>query len=74
MKDNVINVYCDESCHLEHDHQRAMVFGCVRCPQEKVRELSEQIRKLKQKHFIYKFAEIKWTKVSKSKEEFFFDF
>lgn len=73
MEKQIINVYCDESCHLEHDRQRAMVFGCIRYPQEKVRELSEQIRKLKQKHFIYKFAEIKWTKVSKSKEDFFFD-
>jgi hypothetical protein len=26
------NVYCDESCHLEHDRQQAMVLGAVWCP------------------------------------------
>jgi len=28
----VFNVYCDESCHLENDHQTAMVLGAVWCP------------------------------------------
>ena len=23
----VFNVYCDESCHLEHDRQKVMVLG-----------------------------------------------
>lgn len=68
-----INIYCDESCHLEHDGQRAMVFGCVRYPKEKVHELSKQIRELKKKHFIYPFAETKWKTVSKSKEDFYLD-
>jgi hypothetical protein len=31
----VLNVYCDESCHLENDHQTAMVLGAVWCPFEK---------------------------------------
>jgi len=25
----IYNVYCDESCHLENDHQSAMVLGAV---------------------------------------------
>lgn len=68
-----INIYCDESCHLENDGQRAMVFGCVRYPKLKVQELSKQIRELKRKHFIYPFAEIKWKTVSYSKENFYLD-
>ncbi len=29
------NVYCDESCHLENDHQPTMILGAVWCPLEK---------------------------------------
>lgn len=68
-----INIYCDESCHLENDHQRAMVFGCIRCPKDKVQELSKELRALKQKHYIYKFAETKWKTVSKSKEAYYLE-
>ena len=33
------NVYCDESCHLEHDRQSIMVLGAVWCPLEKTRAI-----------------------------------
>jgi len=29
------NVYCDESCPLENDHQKVMVLGTVRYPLKK---------------------------------------
>ena len=32
---DTFNVYCDESCHLENDHQKAMVLGAVWCPLDK---------------------------------------
>ncbi len=28
----VFNIYCDESCHLEHDREKVMVLGAVWCP------------------------------------------
>ncbi len=31
----VFNVYCDESCYLENDHQKVMVLGTVRYPLKK---------------------------------------
>lgn len=31
------NVYCDETCHLEHDGINAMVLGAVWCPQSKLK-------------------------------------
>ncbi|MCM1009704.1 MAG: DUF3800 domain-containing protein [Fusobacterium sp.] len=68
-----INIYCDESCHLENDGQRAMVFGSIRYPKEKVAYLSVKLRELKKKHHIYPFAETKWTTVSKSKEGFYLE-
>ena len=26
------NIYCDESCHLRNDGQKAMVLGALWCP------------------------------------------
>ena len=73
LKRKEINIYCDESCHLENDHQRAMVFGFVRCPKEIVKDIADEIRNLKRKHGIYCFAETKWKTVSLSKEGFYTD-
>ena len=42
------NVYCDESCHLENDRQKAMVLGALWCPMEKVREIADNIRGIKE--------------------------
>jgi len=67
----VINIYCDESCHLEHDHQPIMLFGAVWCPREDVRQNIVALRKLKEKH--HARGELKWSKVSDSRKTFFID-
>ena len=67
------NIYCDESCHLEHDHQQAMVLGGVWCPLEKSREIAVRLREIKQKHGISTGFEVKWTKVSGSKQSLYLD-
>lgn len=66
-----INIYCDESCHLENDKESIMLFSCTYCTKDKVREISEKIREIKSRHKIWKYSEIKWTKVSPSKESFY---
>lgn len=66
-----INIYLDESAHLKYDGQRAMILGFISCDIKKVREISENIRALKIKYNIPNFAEIKWHKVSKSREDFY---
>jgi hypothetical protein len=38
----VFNVYCDESCHLEHDRQKVMVLGAIGCSFRKPELLTEQ--------------------------------
>jgi len=68
------NIYCDESCHLENDQQRAMVLGAVWCPLDKTQEIAERLRELKQKHGLSREFEVKWTKVSPAKERFYLDF
>lgn len=69
----IYNVYCDESCHLEHDHQQAMVLGAVWCPLEKAREISVRLREIKVSHGLKPEFELKWTKVSLSKVRYYLD-
>lgn len=67
------NIYCDESCHLEHDSQKSMVLGAIWCPKGLTKEIFERIRSLKEKHKLSHEFEIKWNKVSPSKIEFYKD-
>jgi hypothetical protein len=69
----VYNIYCDESCHLEKDHQQVMVLGAVWCPVERVREISTRLREIKLRHGLPADFEIKWTKVSPAKVQFYLD-
>lgn len=65
------NLYCDESCHLENDHKPYMFLGKISVAYNQVRLHTNSIKDLKNKH---KFnAEIKWSKVSKSKLQFYLD-
>lgn len=67
------NVYCDESCHLENDHQKAMVLGAVWCPRQRAKEIYARIREIKTKHKLPANFEIKWVKVSPAKIDFYLD-
>ena len=69
----IFNVYCDESCHLEHDQQKAMVLGAVWCPLDKSREIAVRLREIKQKHGLPPQFEVKWTKVSPAKTALYLD-
>ena len=44
------NVYCDESCHLEHDDSPVPAWGAVTCPAPATPALSKAIRALKATH------------------------
>jgi len=69
----VYNIYCDESCHLEHDHQKVMVLGAIWCPLEKTREIAVRLREKKVAHNLSPEFELKWTKVSPAKAAFYQD-
>jgi hypothetical protein len=69
----IFNIYCDESCHLEHDHQEVMVLGVVWCPLEKSREIMVRLREIKAKHGMKQGFETKWTKVSPAKKAMYLD-
>lgn len=77
---SVTNVYCDESCHLEHDKILVMVLGCVWMPAEATGEVSSAIRQIKVRHGMPSSWEGKWVKISPAKTalyleliDFFFD-
>lgn len=70
---DIFNIYCDESCHLENDHQQVMVLGSVWCPLEKTKEIAIRIREIKQRHGLSSSFEIKWQKVSPAKQIFYMD-
>lgn len=61
------NVYCDESCHLEHDDSPVMVIGAVYCPKEEKHDICKRIAQMKMAHGVSPSTELKWTKVSENK-------
>jgi hypothetical protein len=68
----VINVYSDESRHLKGQGPN-MVIGSVWCDSNHVQAVSDKVALIKQKHGIPTRREIKWTKVSDSKLEYYKD-
>jgi hypothetical protein len=70
---SIINIYCDESCHLPNDRQKAMVLGALWCFKDKAQGHNRAIADLKARHYLSPFFEIKWTKVSSGKLEFYKD-
>ncbi len=68
---DLVNVYCDESCHLERDRIPVMVLGAVWCPQVAVPGISEALRALKARHGLAPTFEAKWVKVSPAKLDYY---
>jgi hypothetical protein len=65
------NIFCDESCHLQNDDSNIMVLGAVACPEHLKKSINNDIRDIKNKYDLSTWLEIKWTKVSESKIEFY---
>ena len=63
------NIYCDESCYLEHDNIDKMGFGCISIPKSLVRKNSILISEIQKKHKCC--GELKWIKVSPSRIGFY---
>ncbi len=71
MTSEEINIYCDESCHLEHDDSNVMVLGAICCPNFDRQRIFKQIREIKKDFGLSETFEIKWTKVGDTKAEFY---
>jgi hypothetical protein len=69
----IYNVYCDESCHLENDLHNVMVLGAVWCPLIRCRDINVSLREIKVRHGLSATFEVKWTKVSPAKHQFYLE-
>lgn len=69
----LFNIYCDESCHLENDEHRTMLLGAIHCKNDKVKEAFARLKEIKKKHNLKEDFEVKWTKVSESKINFYLE-
>lgn len=65
------NIYCDESCHLEHDGIKPMGLGCVWCSNDKRLQIFKELRNIKVEHGVKPHCELKWNAVSPSKLEYY---
>ena len=59
----LINIYCDESCHLEHDGEPIMILGAISCPEKVVKQTHAEILGILRKHNAA--SELKWVKVNR---------
>lgn len=62
----MLNLYCDESCHLLHQTS-GMVLGSVVVPSTTVAKHAQNIRGIKATYGMPVARELKWTRVSPSK-------
>ena len=63
------NIYCDESCHLEHDKSDVMCIGYVKVDTEYYSQITTDLKKLKLKY--HAPTELKWNKLSFSRLDFY---
>jgi len=67
------DIFCDESCHLEHDHEEVMTLGALWCPSATTRDIAREITGIKERHGMTPRQEVKWTKVSPSRLPLYLD-
>ncbi len=67
----IFNIYCDETCHLENDGIPVMLLGAVVCPELKAREIAIRVKEIKLEFGLPGDFEIKWTKVSQGQLPFY---
>ncbi len=65
------NIYCDESCHLENDKQKAMVLGAMWCSFGSAKKIFQEVRDIKKEFGLAQNFEIKWNKISQGKVDFY---
>ena len=67
----LINIYCDESCHLQNLEIKAenqfMLLGGISCDAASKEDVFTRIKEIKQSHGMGNYSELKWTKASKGK-------
>jgi hypothetical protein len=68
-----INVYCDESSHLEHDHKKVMGLCASWAEMDAGKVAARRLIDLKKRHGLKPTFDMKWVAVSPAKIEFYRD-
>ncbi|MZY06597.1 DUF3800 domain-containing protein [Acinetobacter pittii] len=55
---NEIKIFCDESCHLLHDHADVMVLGALTCDSENIVRILKHLKWMKKDYL----PELKWSR------------
>lgn len=69
----LIDIFCDESCHLEHDGHSSMSLGAISVAHADTARVSKGLRELKRRHGMNTDFELKWSKVSPAKLDFYLE-
>lgn len=64
MERREVNIYCDESCHLEQDHINIMGLGAIWCRKDDLYQINMDIKNIKLKYKLNTQAEVKWSHIS----------
>ena len=67
----LINIYCDESCHLEKDREPIMLLGAISCPASGVKQAHREMLDIMRRHRAA--WELKWVKVNKPRIQLYTD-
>lgn len=70
LLNGITNVYADESSHT-NDGSTTMVLGATWMDAEVTASLSDRVKLIKIRHDISTYREIKWTKVSQNKLDYY---
>ena len=70
---NSINIYCDESCHLEHDGSNAMGLAGIWGDTKHIKEANKRIIEIKERNWVHRNSETKWAKVGPVKLQLYKD-
>ena len=71
MKDDIINIYCDESHPNQLDGQDFMVLGALICKKRNYKQIKSDIQAIRLKHGLDYNYEFKWQKVNKKRLDFY---
>ena len=70
---NSINIYCDESCHLENDDSNAMGLAGIWGDTKHIKEANKRIIEIKERNRVHRNSETKWAKVGPAKLQLYKD-
>lgn len=68
---SIVNIYCDESCHLANDHQRVMILGSISASLCDASALARTARAIKRSHGLAPSFELKWGKASSGQLDYY---